>query len=341
MNLLVSGGAGFIGSNFIKYWLDKYPNDKIYNLDILTYAGNLSSLIDIENNNNYRFVEGDIGNFEENKKLMIDEKIDTVVNFTAESHVGRSLNEPELFVKTNILGVQMLMEAARQANVKRFHQISSCEVFGDMDFDDTGAFKETDPYRPKTPYNATKAGINLLIMSYFHTFGFPATISHCTNNYGPNQFPEKLVPRFISNAISDKQLPLFKSSHNRREWLHVLDHCRAIDLIIHKGKEGEAYNVGSGVEKSIEEIADTILEKLNKPKSLKNYVEDRPGHNRRYLMDCSKIKNDLGWKPKYDFNQGMKETIKWYLENKEWWEPLVGKGCVENYKEIEDSSSKL
>ena len=334
MNLLITGGAGFIGSNLIHYWLKKYPNDKIINLDALTYAGNLNNLKDVEDKPNYRFVNGDIGEFEKNKDLLINEKIDTVINFTAESHVGRALKEPGVFVKTNILGVQMLLEAVRLAKVKRFHQISSCEVFGDMDFDDTGAFKESDSYKPKTPYNATKASINLIIMSYFHTFNFPATISHCTNNYGSYQFPEKLTPRFITNAIDDNDLPLFKSSNNKREWLHVSDHCRAIDMIVHKGKTGEAYNVGSGVEKSIEEIADTILEKLNKPKSLKKYVEDRPGHNRRYLMDCSKIRNELGWEPEYDFEKGIDETIRWYQNNKEWWEPLVGKGFIENYKDV-------
>lgn len=334
MRLLVTGGAGFIGSNFILYWLNKFKKDYIVNLDALTYAGNLNNLKSIENSGNYKFVKGDIGDYKAIKKLIIDEKIEIIVNFTAESHVGRALFDPEIFVKTNILGVQMLIEAARQAKVKRFHQISSCEVYGDMDFDDKGAFKETDPYVPKTPYNATKAGINLLIMSYFHTFGFPATISHCTNNYGPYQFPEKIIPRFITQALENNELTLFKSSNNKREWLHVLDHCRAIDLIIHKSEAGEIYNVGSGVEKSIEEIADIILEKLNKPKSLKTYIEDRPGHNKRYLVDCAKIKSKLGWEAKYDFNQGIKETIKWYQENKNWWQPLIGKGFEENYKKV-------
>jgi dTDP-glucose 4,6-dehydratase len=335
MKLLVTGGAGFIGSNFIHYILKKYPDYKITNLDLLTCAGNLENLKDLEKNPNYKFVKGDIGDLENNKKLLAEEEIDVVVNFAAESHNGRAMVEPDIFVKTNVLGTQMLLEAAKEAGVKRFHHISTCEVFGDLDLSEERAFKESDPYMPKTPYNAAKASANHEVMAYFHTFKLPVTISHCANNYGPYQFPEKVIPRFVANAIDDKELPLFKSSLNRREWLHTDDHCRAIDLIIHRGTVGEAYNIGSGVEKSVEEIAEAVLKRLNKPESLKVYVEDRPGHDRRYLLDITKIEKELGWKPEIDFETGMNETVKWYQENEWWWRPLLGKGYVENYKKID------
>lgn len=335
MNILVTGGAGFIGSNFIRYMLEKYPTYKIINLDLLTYAGNLENLKDIKNDPNYKFVHGDIGDLEKNTKLLKDEEVDVIVNFAAESHNGRAMVEPDIFVKTNVLGTQMLLEAAKNAgNIKRFHHISTCEVFGDLDLDEDRAFKENDPYLPKTPYNAAKASANHEVMAYFHTFKLPVTISHCSNNFGPYQFPEKLIPRFITNAFQGQELPLFKSSGNKREWLHTRDHCSAIDLIIHKGKVGEAYNIGSGVEKSIEEIADAILKRMEKPESLKTYVEDRPGHDRRYLLDISKIRNELGWAPEIDFEQGMDEVVSWYMSNEWWWKPLLGKGFVENYKKI-------
>lgn len=334
MKLLVTGGAGFIGSNFIHYWLKKYPNDKIVNLDLLTYAGNLENLRDVEKNENYKFVKGDIGDLKSNKLLLKNEKIEVIVNFAAESHNGRAMVEPDIFVKTNVLGTQMLLEAAKDTGVQRFHHVSTCEVFGDLALNENRAFKESDPYLPKTPYNASKAGANHEVMAYFHTFKLPVTISHCSNNYGPFQFPEKVIPRFVTNAILDKELPLFKSSLNKREWLHTTDHCRAIDLIVHKGKIGEAYNVGSGVEKNIEEIAQAVLNRLNKPNSLKIYMEDRPGHDRRYLLDTEKITRELGWQPEIEFDQGLDEVVKWYVSNKKWWQPLLGKGFVENYKKI-------
>lgn len=334
MKLLVTGGAGFIGSNFIRYWLEKYPDDQVVNLDLLTYAGNLESLKDIEKNPNYKFVNGDIGDLVSNRKLFKEEKINVVVNFAAESHNGRAMVEPDIFVKTNVLGTQMLLEAAKDAGIDRFHHISTCEVFGDLALDEKRAFKENDPYQPKTPYNASKAGANHEVMAYYHTFKLPITISHCANNYGPFQFPEKVIPRFVTNAIQDQELPLFKSSQNRREWLHTLDHCKAIDLIIKKGKVGEAYNIGSGVEKSVEEIAEAVLRRLNKPETLKVYVEDRPGHDRRYLLDTTKIKTELGWKPEIEFEKGIDDVIAWYIKNENWWRPLLGKGFVENYKKI-------
>lgn len=336
MNILVTGGAGFIGSNFIHYMLKKYPDYKIVNLDLLTYAGNLENLKDVENNSNYKFIKGDIGDLEKNVELFKNEKIDVIVNFAAESHNGRAMVEPDIFVKTNVLGTQMLLEAARIAGgLQRFHHISTCEVFGDLALDENRSFKEDDPYMPKTPYNASKAAANHEVMAYFHTFKIPVSISHCSNNYGPYQYPEKVIPRFAANAIGDQELPLFKSSANKREWLHTHDHCSAIDLIIHKGKIGEAYNIGSGVEKSIEEIADGVLARLGKPQTLKTYIEDRPGHDRRYLLDTTKIRTELGWKPEIDFEAGLDEVVEWYKKNEDWWKPLIGKGYVENYQKVQ------
>lgn len=334
MRYLVTGGAGFIGSNFIHYWLENYPKDKVINLDVLTYAGNLENLKDVKKNPNYKFVKGDIGDLEKNKKLIRDEKIDTIINFAAESHNGRAMVEPDIFVKTNVLGTQMLLEAAKEVGIGRFHHISTCEVFGDLALNEDRSFKEDDPYMPKTPYNASKAGANHEVMAYFHTFKLPITISHCANNYGPYQFPEKVIPRFITNAIDNKKLPLFKSSQNKREWLHTEDHCRAIDVIIKKGKIGQSYNIGSGIEKSIEEVAEAVLSRLQKPKSFKTYVEDRPGHDRRYLLDITKIQKKLGWKPQIKFEKGLDDTVNWYLKNERWWRPLIGKGFVENYRKV-------
>ena len=334
MKLLVTGGAGFIGSNFIHYWLKNHPKDRIVNLDVLTYAGNLENLKEIEHNPNYKFAKGDICDLENNKKLFKNEKIDVVVNFAAESHNGRAMIEPDIFIKTNVLGTQMLLEAAKDTSIKRFHHISTCEVFGDLALDEKRVFKETDPYMPKTPYNASKAAANHEVMAYYHTFKTPVTISHCSNNYGFYQFPEKVIPRFITNLIDNEEIPLFKSSQNKREWLHVLDHCRAIDMILQKGKLGEDYNIGSGVEKSIEEIAAAVLKRLNKPESMKTYIEDRPGHDRRYLLDITKIKKELDWQPEIDFEKGMDEVVEWYIKNEKWWRPLKGKGFVEFYKEV-------
>jgi dTDP-glucose 4,6-dehydratase len=331
---MVTGGAGFIGSNFIHYWMKKYPEDKIVNLDLLTYAGNLENLKEIENNPNYKFIQGDIGDFKKNIEILRFEKINVIVNFAAESHNGRAMTEPDIFVKTNVLGTQMLLEAAKEAGIDRFHHISTCEVFGDLALDEERSFKESDPYMPKTPYNAAKAGANHEVMAYFHTYKLPVTISHCANNYGPYQFPEKIIPRFITNLIDCQKIPLFKSSENKREWLHTDDHCTAIDLIINKGKPGESYNIGSGIEKSVEEIADAVLERLDQPDSMKTYVEDRPGHDRRYLLDTAKIREELSWRPKADFENDMDEIVKWYKDNEKWWRPLIGKGFAENYNEI-------
>jgi len=325
MKLLVTGGAGFIGSNFIRYWLKKYPADKIINLDKLTYAGNLENLKDIEDNPNYEFVRGDICNFSLVNNLVKKFSPNVIVNFAAESHNSWAIINPTVFFKTNVLGTQTLLEVARQNKVPRFHHISTCEVYGDLALDSKEKFTESSPYRPKTPYNASKAASDLAVRAYFTTYQLPVTISNCSNNYGPYQFPEKLIPLFVTNLLDGLKVPLYKSSQNRREWLFVEDHCRAIDLIIKKGRIGETYNVGSGVEKSIEEITDIILKELKMPQSMKTYVEDRPSHDRRYLLDCSKIKRELGWKPQVKFEEGIKFTINWYRENRKWWEPLKRK----------------
>ena len=323
MRYLITGGAGFIGSNFIHYLFEKYPDCEVVNLDKLTYAGNLDNLKDVEGNSRYQFIKGDIDDLDLAKQIM--KGVDVVVNFAAESHNDRAIADPGIFVRTNVLGTQILLEAARLANVKRFHHISTCEVFGDLELDEPRAFKETDPFLPKTPYNASKAAANHEAMAYFHTYKLPITISHCSNNYGPYQFPEKIIPLFTTNALSNKPLPLFKTSQNKREWLHVEDHCKAVDLILQKGKVGESYNIGSGIEKSVEEIADSILQILGKDKSLKTYVQDRLQHDKRYLLDCSKIQNELGWKPTINFEKGIRTTIEWYRQNQPWWEKLLEK----------------
>jgi dTDP-glucose 4,6-dehydratase len=327
MNLLITGGAGFIGSHFVRYWLDRYPGDRVLNLDLLTYAGNLASLQDVvaRHGDRYTFVRGDIGNIDLVVYLLETHRIDTVVNFAAESHNSRAVLDPAAFFRTNVMGTQGLMEACRRVGVARVHQCSTCEVFGDLPLDSPERFTEEHPYRPRTPYNAAKAGGDFVVRSYHETFGLPTTISTCANNYGPYQFPEKLIPLFTTNAIDDRPLPLFQSSQNRREWLYVTDHCRAIDLILKQGRIGELYNIGSGVEQSVEQIADRILALLGKPASLKTTVPDRPGHDRRYLLDSTKIRRELGWEPEVDFEEGMRETVNWYVANEAWWRPLKGK----------------
>ena len=320
MKLRVTGGAGFIGSNFIRYWLQKYPKDKIVNLDKLTYAGRLETTKDFSKNRNYSFVKGDISNLKLAKEVM--KGVDVVVNFAAESHNDRAIQDPGIFVRTNVLGTQILLEAAKRAKVSRFHHISTCEVFGDLGLNEKRAFKEIDAFRPRTPYNASKAAANHVVMAYCHTFNLPVTISHCSNNFGPYQFPEKVISRFVTNLIDGEKIPLYKSSQNKREYIFVDDHNEAVDLILKKGKAGETYNIGSGVEKSIEEIADSLLAILGKPKTFKKYVPDRKGHDRRYLLSTEKISKELGWKPKYDFDIWLEKTVTWYQNNQWWWRPL-------------------
>ena len=328
MKLLVTGGAGFIGTNFIRYWLQHYSNDVIINFDRLTYAGNLSNLTDIAETHypkRYKFVHGDILDSAFVESILKTEHPDVIVNFAAESHNSRAILHPKRFFETNVMGTQVLLDAARKSNVARFHHISTCEVYGELPLDSPDTFSESDPYRPQTPYNASKAAADHLVNAYFHSFGMPITISNCANNYGPYQHPEKLIPLFTTNAIQNLPLTLYQSSHNRREWLHVEDHCQAIAAVIERGKIGETYNVGSSVEKSIEEISDFILDTLDKPQALKTYVPDRPGHDCRYLLDSQKITYEIGWEPRIPFEEGMRETIQWYVENQEWWQTIQQK----------------
>jgi len=331
MRVLVTGGAGFIGSNFIRYWLERYPDDAVVNLDALTYAGNLASVADVAkaHGQRYRFVRGDIGNVDLVEHVLTDQRIDAVINFAAESHNSRALLDPGAFLRTNVLGTQGLMEACRRAKTPRVHHVSTCEVFGDLPLDSPDSFCEEHPYRPRTPYNAAKAGGDLVVRSYQETFGLPVTISTCANNLGPYQFPEKVIPLFITNAIDDRPLPLYRSSANRREWLYVSDHCTAIDLILKEGRIGELYNIGSGVEQSVEQITDSVLALLHKPASLKTYVPDRPGLDRRYLLNSGKIRRELGWRPAVDFAEGMRRTVEWYVANEAWWRPLQRRLAVE------------
>lgn len=313
--ILVTGGAGFIGSNFIKYMLSEHPDYQIINYDSLTYAGNLENLADIQDNLNYSFIKGNIRD-----KELVDKTftsgLDFVINFAAESHVDRSIEGPEIFVLTNILGTQALLDAAWKHGVDKFLQVSTDEVYGSLG--PTGYFTEETPLAPNSPYSASKTGADLMVRAYHETFGLPVNITRCSNNYGSYQFPEKLIPLMIGNALEDKALPVYGDGLNVRDWLHVMDHCRAIDMVMHKGIDGEVYNIGGNNEKANIEIVKLILQELGKPESLITYVKDRPGHDRRYAIDSSKIQRELGWAPEYTFEAGMKETIRWYLDNGEW-----------------------
>jgi dTDP-glucose 4,6-dehydratase len=327
MRLLVTGGAGFIGSNFVHDWLDRHPDDHLVVLDLLTYAGDRSSLADLEGR--MTFVEGDIADLELCERLFEAESVDVVVNFAAESHNSLAVVDPGRFFRTNVLGTQSLLEAARRVGVQRFHHVSTCEVYGDLPLESEEMFTEESPYRPRTPYNASKAGADHAVRAYHETYGLPVTITNCSNNYGPFQFPEKVIPLFVTNALDDVELPLYASTANKREWLHVRDHCRAIELVLERGRVGETYNVGSGVEKSIVEIADVVLGLTGKPDSLKTIVPDRPGHDRRYLLDSAKLRHELGWKPDIAFEDGMRETVAWYTARRDWWEPLKERALVQ------------
>src|SRR5215213_2386091 len=327
MRILVTGGAGFIGSNFVRYWLERHPSDGLVVYDALTYAGNRASLADVEDA--IVFVEGDICDGDLAASVMRDERIDVVVNFAAESHNSLAVVEPGRFFRTNVLGTQALLEAARAAAVVRFHHVSTCEVYGDLPLDSRERFDEDSPYRPRTPYSASKAGADHAVRAYFETYGLPVTITNCSNNYGPYQFPEKVIPLFATNALDDKPLPLYASTANKREWLHVLDHCSAIELVLERGRPGETYNVGSGVEKSIVEIADAVLEHTGKPETLKTIVPERPGHDRRYLLDSTKIREELGWRDEIRWADGIAQTVAWYADNREWWEPLRDRAPVD------------
>ncbi|MEH7010033.1 dTDP-glucose 4,6-dehydratase [Neobacillus niacini] len=321
MKLLVTGGAGFIGSNFVRYMVNKYPNYQIVNLDLLTYAGNLENLKDIENAPNYKFVRGDIADHEFINGLFKEEKFDYVLNFAAESHVDRSITDPGIFVQTNIQGTLALLDAAKTFGVTKYLQVSTDEVYGTLG--ETGYFTEETPLAANSPYSASKAGADLLVRAYHETFGLPVNITRCSNNYGPFHFPEKLIPLMIINALNDKELPIYGDGLNIRDWLHVEDHCQAIDLVLHKGRNGEVYNVGGNNERTNIEIVKTILKHLNKPESLMKFVTDRPGHDRRYAIDATKLRTELGWSPKYNFDTGIEQTINWYLNNRDWWENII------------------
>jgi len=337
MKILVTGGAGFIGSNFIKYILSQYPHYKIVNLDKLTYAGNLDNLSDVEDNPNYQFIKGDICDQKLVEGIVKDE-IDAIINFAAESHVDRSIYDPRIFVKTNVLGTQVLLESALKFKIDRFIQISTDEVYGTLS---EGSFTESSPLLPNSPYSASKASADLQVRSYFKTFGLPALITRSTNNYGPYQFPEKLIPLFITNALSEQELPLYGDGLYVRDWLYVEDHCKALDLVLHKGKIGEIYNISGSCEKTNLEITELILKRLNQPKSLIKHVKDRPAHDRRYALDSSKIKNELGFRPDASFEEGLSKTVDWYIANQKWWQKIKTGEYLEYYQKhylLRDSS---
>jgi dTDP-glucose 4,6-dehydratase len=326
VTVLVTGGAGFIGSNFVRYWTERHPGERVVVVDLLTYAGNRSSLTDVDHA--IDFVEADIGDLDRMEAVCRTHAIDVVVNFAAESHNSLAILDPGRFFRTNVLGTQSLLEASRRAGVRRFHHISTCEVYGDLALDTDERFDEESPYRPRTPYNASKAGADHAVRAYFETFDLPVTITNCANNYGPFQFPEKVIPLFTTNALDDKPLPLYASTEHRREWIHVLDHCAAIALVLEKGAVGETYHVGTGVERNIMQIADAVLAELGKPDALKTIVPNRPGHDRRYVLEWSKIQRDLGWAPTIGFEDGLAETVRWYAAHRDWWEPLRDRAPV-------------
>ena len=335
-NLLITGGAGFIGSNFVRYWIESYPKDKIMVLDALTYAGNLENLESVADNANYRFVKGDIRDFELVTRLLDENNVDIVVHFAAETHVDRSILGPQVFIDTNVQGTFIMLESVRKCweksfDNKRFIHISTDEVYGSLDFDDP-AFTEETQYKPNSPYSASKTASDHFVRAYYHTYGVPTLTTHCSNNYGPYQFPEKLIPLMIFKALRDEKLPVYGDGRNVRDWIHVLDHCKAIDTVINKGKIGEIYNIGGNTEKQNIEIVGMILNKLNKSKNLIQFVKDRPGHDKRYAINITKIKRQLGWTPGYDFEKGLEDTIKWYLENDKWVKSCISGDYLKYYE---------
>ncbi len=333
-NILVTGGAGFIGSNFIYYELEKHPDRRIVCLDALTYAGNLETLEKALKNKNFRFVKGDITDRKAVEALFEEESFDAVVNFAAESHVDRSIDEPEVFLKTNILGTQVLLDACRKRAI-RFHQVSTDEVYGDLPLDRPDLFfTEETPIHTSSPYSASKAAADLLVTAYFRTYGAKVTISRCSNNYGPYHFPEKLIPLIIANALEGKELPVYGEGKNVRDWLYVRDHCKAIDLILENGRLGEVYNIGGHNEKTNLEVVKTVLKILGKSEDLIRFVKDRPGHDMRYAIDPTKIRNELGWYPETTFEEGIKKTTQWYLENRAWWENIMNGDYVKYYEKM-------
>ena len=331
MTILVTGGAGFIGTNFVYYQLQHHPEDRVVCLDKLTYAGNLENLTEALKNPRFRFVKGDIADREAVNALFEEEKPDIVVNFAAESHVDRSITQPELFLRTNIMGTQVLMDACRRYGVQRYHQVSTDEVYGDLPLDRPDLFfTEDTPIHTSSPYSASKASADLLVLAYFRTFHLPVSITRCSNNYGPYHFPEKLIPLMITRALNDQSLPVYGKGENVRDWLYVEDHCAAIDLVMRKGREGEVYNVGGHNERTNLDVVKTVLRELGKPESLITFVTDRPGHDRRYAIDPSKIHAELGWLPRTKFDDGIHQTVQWYLDNRQWWEHILA-GEYQNY----------
>jgi dTDP-glucose 4,6-dehydratase len=320
MKLLVTGGCGFIGSNFVNYMVDRYPEYEIINVDALTYAGNLENVARVEGHPGYRFIQGDIADRELIESIF-QGGVDYVVNIAAESHVDRSISNPDIFIRTNIQGTQTLLDAARKYGVKKFVQVSTDEVYGTLGA--TGYFVEETPLAPNSPYSASKASADLLVRAYHETYGLPVNITRCSNNYGPYQFPEKLIPLMIIRSMADQALPVYGDGLNVRDWLHVMDHCRAIELVLYNGKSGEVYNIGGHNERTNLDIIYTILTSLHKPKELVQFIQDRPGHDRRYAIDASKIEKELGWKPSYTIEQGIEQTIRWYLDNEAWWKRMI------------------
>ena len=335
MKVLVTGGAGFIGSNFLHYMVNKYPEYYFVCYDALTYAGNYENLSYILDKTNFEFVKGDITNKEEVEKLFQENNFDWVINFAAESHVDNSIKNPSVFLKTNIIGTQILMDASRKYGIKRYHQISTDEVYGDLPLDKKELkFKETTPIKTSSPYSASKASADLLVLAYIRTYGFPATISRCSNNYGPYQFPEKLIPVVISKALKNENIPVYGNGLNVRDWIYVKDHNIAVDLIMHKGKIGEVYNIGGNSEKSNIDLVKIILKELNKSEELITFVKDRAGHDMRYAIDSSKIEKELGWKRTVNFEEGIIKTIKWYLDNQAWINNIENGSYKDFYKEV-------
>jgi dTDP-glucose 4,6-dehydratase len=336
-NILITGGAGFIGSNFVHFMMNKHPNYKIINFDALTYAGNLENLTSIEKNPNYTFVKGDICNKEQVLKAFRDYSIDTVVHFAAESHVDRSISGPAVFVETNVVGTQVLLDVSREIGVERFLHVSTDEVYGSLGA--TGYFTEETSLHPNSPYSASKASSDMLVLAYHHTFGFPGLVTRCSNNYGPYQFPEKLIPLLIANALNDKPIPVYGDGSNVRDWLYVEDHCSALDIVLHNGTIGDVYNIGGHNEWKNIDIVRVVLKEIGKPESLITYVKDRPGHDKRYAIDAAKIQNELGWVPSYQFENGIKKTVQWYLQNTQWWERIIS-GEYKKYYESQYSERK-
>ena len=333
--ILVTGGAGFIGSNFVYYMLGKHPDLRVVCIDALTYAGNLETLGEAMTNQNFRFVKADITDRQAVYSLFEEESFDAVVNFAAESHVDRSIEEPEIFLKTNILGTQVLLDACRKYGDIRYHQVSTDEVYGDLPLDRPDLFfTEETPIHTSSPYSASKASADLLVMAYYRTYKLPVTISRCSNNYGPYHFPEKLIPLMITNILYDKKLPVYGKGENVRDWLYVEDHCKAIDMILQKGRIGEVYNIGGHNERTNLQVVKTVLSILGKGEDMITYVTDRPGHDMRYAIDPTKIRNELGWYPETDFDTGIRKTVQWYLDNRSWWENILAGEYMDYYEKM-------